>query len=215
MTNTIRVPHMRGNALYGAEVLKAFKHFLASKDMQRKALEYVGVKDGFLYATDGHKALRVSVERLACGPIPEGVYSIGKGGKDGLLSLVEDSDLQAFPNVEAVIPKKWALQFEHTTGGKFSLGALLFKLALCGYTFQHENLDALPEASWTVCLQPENVGKAGLSPVLFVSEHFLAVVMPTRGDVHKGTFKPEAVDGKRESLTVGAPVPLPEDAHKA
>jgi len=69
---------------------------IASKEETRAFLRVAEVKDGYAYATDGHRAVKIAVgSRISADDLPP----------NGLLALFEDSDLKGeFPDVESVIP---------------------------------------------------------------------------------------------------------------
>ena len=109
----------------GAAFLSAFIPFLF-KDATRSALACIAIKDGAVWATDGHKALTGPADKLNVA-VPDGTYKIAKSGKDFILMPAAEQ----LPNIQAVMPKTWKKQFE-ASAEVGDVAILNYRLAVCG-----------------------------------------------------------------------------------
>lgn len=76
-----------------AQMLQKFR----TKESMRIALSYIGVSDGYIYATDGRRCIRFKMNE----PIKDGTYRMFI---DGDAYLFEEELL--FPNAKAIYPKE-------------------------------------------------------------------------------------------------------------
>ena len=170
-----------------SDQIKKLVPFL-SADPTRRVLAYVGLQEGYLYATDGQKMGRLPVE--ACGFDPAGFqdqtcFQVVKVGKSYALDVLKEAE--TFPNGAQLYKKGQGKRWTITagTGSKKSgqlMASLLYRLALQGVCMNPVQVAALPEGSYTVSARED---ARGLSPVFFVDGEFEAIIMPMREDAEK------------------------------
>jgi hypothetical protein len=173
--------------------LKAMRPFL-SDDPTRAVLACFGVQGGYLCATDGHRAVRVSLDALGWGALKEGCYkpSFSGSGKKAV-AFLQPVDEQ-FPNLGQVYPKadtKPAWSFSQSLGGRQAgqaVGSFCFKAAtVAGASLDASYLFDMPEEDYTVsghelpATQSETDKARGyLRPVRLVGGLFDIILMPCR-----------------------------------
>lgn len=178
MTTTTTPAVQQVHIHYKAERIKEMIPFL-SKDWTRQPLWNLAVRGEYLYATDGHKAIRLRHKLIwgeDSGLVDGGVYKPVKDGRDWILIPV--SDVQ-YPQAEIVMkrPEKPEFEIGGETGSSIGNSKMLFLLARqgAGICVDYKHIEALPDGYWDVC------GTTPTSSIFFkCGEDMEAVIMPCR-----------------------------------